>query len=330
MNRFHRLDVLAAWYREYLSVNGYRPRTVADYTFELSFFRRFLERETYKKDIEEIDAELLRNYTSWLYTRECTPHTIHHKLAALRNFFTVLYEQHKLYINLTDALIMPRVNKSLPGTVLSEKEMADVFEYLESRTEKPVRSFNDALLVRDRAILEVLYSTGMRRNELLNLHIGDINAANGIITIREGKGGKDRVVPIGRIGIDTLDTYIRTARPRLAGIVTKDELFLNRWGGCLGQQGVKDIVTRIIERAGITKHVRVHDIRHTCATHLLDNGADIRYVQELLGHESLSSTQIYTHVSINKLKESHRKYHPREQGTLFNEQEENHGTGTDS
>lgn len=315
MNRLHRFDILTAWYGEYLTIQSYRPRTIKDYLFELSFFRRFVEKESDKQDIDEFDNELLKNYTASLYNRNCVPHTIHHKIAALRSFFKALYGERKLYVDLSEHLIMPRIGKKLPSGVLTEAETQQLFKYLENRTEsKPVHTFEDALAVRDRALIEVLYSTGVRRNELLNIRLTDVNYSDGLITIIEGKGGKDRVVPVGGTALFAVDTYVREARPRLSGACPTDYLFVNRWGKQLGAQGLSDIVNNVITKSGLQKHIRVHDMRHTCATHMLNHGADIRYVQELLGHASLSSTQIYTHVSINKLKETHDKYHPRENG----------------
>jgi site-specific recombinase XerD len=327
MNRFHRFDVLAAWYREYLTVKNYRPRTVKDYCFELSFFRRGLERETDIADIDDITPEILHDYAAGLYDRQCAPKTIHHKLAALRSFFSILYKERKLYTDLTDAMVMPKVGKSLPSTILSEEEAARLFDYLEQKTSGPARSFDDLLNARDRAIMEQLYSTGMRLSELRGLTISDIGFSENVVTIRNGKGGKDRIVPIGSKCAQALDRYIREIRPRFSGPKHTDLLFLNRWGAPLGREGVLDIVGKTVKAAGIDKHMRVHDMRHTCATHMLNHGADIRYVQELLGHASLSSTQVYTHVSINKLKESHRKYHPRERGEFLSDNGEEETDG---
>jgi site-specific recombinase XerD len=187
----------------------------------------------------------------------------------------------------------------------------------------------DALLnIRDLALFEILYATGMRLSELIGLTLGDIAGADGTITIHDGKGGKDRVVPIGNKAVGAIGRYCSETRPFLTcSVVVTDRLFLNRWGRPIGQQGIRCIVNKHIRQAGITKHIRVHDVRHTCATHMLNSGADIRYVQELLGHASLSSTQVYTHVSITKLKETHTKHHPRERDTFLPpaESECNHG-----
>jgi integrase/recombinase XerD len=170
-------------------------------------------------------------------------------------------------------------------------------------------------LVRDRAIIELLYSTGMRMSELRGLTLDDVDSANALIFIRDGKGGKDRLVPIGQTALDALRRYVAEARALLA-LPTCQSLFVTRFGRPVGVYTVGQCLRRSLAAAGLDKHIRVHDLRHTCATHMLDHGADIRYVQELLGHASLSSTQIYTHVSIMRLRETHARHHPRERGAL--------------
>lgn len=315
MNRLHHFDVLTAWYREYMSVNGYRPRTIRDYGFELSFFRRFLFEKTELADIDELTPEIVRDYATYLYDRNVTATTIHHKLSALNSFFGAAYEEKKLYADYRDYINLPRVNKKLPANMLSEEETKRVFDHLEAATDNlPVKTAEDAVLLRDRAIFEVLYSTAIRRNELTGLVLADIDYDGGLLLIRSGKGGKDRIVPIGKTALEAVRRYVAEARPILAA-KENETLFVNRkFGTRLGDYTVRECVMKVAKAAGLEKHVRVHGMRHTCATHLLNNGADIRYVQELLGHASLSSTQVYTHVSINKLKETHKKFHPREKG----------------
>lgn len=315
MNRLHHFDVLCAWYREYMSVSNYRPRTISDYAFELSFFRRFLHDKTELPDIDDLTPEILRDYCAYLYDRNVTTTTIHHKLSALISFFGAVYEKKKLYADYRGYINLPRVNKKLPVNMLTEEEIKKVFDYLEAATDNlQIKTVEDAILLRDRAIFEVLYSTGIRRNEIIGLMLGDIDYHAGLVFIRQGKGGKDRVVPIGKTALDVVRRYVTEARSLMAakGI---EVLFVNRKSGrSLGAYTIRESVMNVAKAAGLSKHVKVHAMRHTCATHLLNNGADIRYVQELLGHTSLSSTQVYTHVSINKLKETHNKYHPREKG----------------
>jgi integrase/recombinase XerD len=167
----------------------------------------------------------------------------------------------------------------------------------------------------------VFYSAGLRKAELIRLHLDDVNYDDGLIMVRDGKGGKDRVVPVGEKSLEALRRYVRVARPLL---VTGDTplLFVSIKGDALGEVGVIESVKRTVEAAGVTRKVNPHAIRHCCATHMLNHGADIRYVQEFLGHASLSSTQVYTHVSIGKLKETHRRCHPREQAGFMDQAED--------
>ena len=312
MNRLHRFDVLVAWFKEHASISGYRPRTMRVYLFEISFFRRWLESATQIEDIDEVVSGTIRDYAAALFNKKRSAASMHHKLSALKCFFRALYEAHKLYIDPTTDVALPRIGKPLPAGMLTEKETAQVIEHLDAIAAAKVRGVKDAQRVRDRAAFEILYSTGMRRSEILGLRLADINYDEGLITIRDGKGGKGRVVPIGEKSLQAVRHYVDAARPRLATLTSADALLLTHKGLSMGEQTLRTTIIRIMQGAGITHHVKVHAMRHTCATHMLNHGADIRYVQEMLGHASLSSTQVYTHVSIGKLKETHRKYHPRE------------------
>lgn len=309
---FHRFDVLAAWYEEHLTINGYRPRTIADYCFELSFFRRFVEENTDLSDIDDLTAQTLRLYMTSLYDRNLAPGTVHHKCSALINFLGAIYDENKFYTDLRPHIALPRTGRKLPATILSEKETQRVFAYLEELTGAlHIHDYTEAVLMRDHAMLELMYSTGVRLAEVIALDLCDIDYDTGLVQVRGGKGGKDRVVPIGATSLMVLRRYVHDARPVIA--TDPNALFVTRFGWRTGVQTVRDMLTRVMKGAAVDRHVTPHAIRHTCATHLLNNGADIRYVQELLGHASLSSTQVYTHVSIDKLKQTHARYHPREQ-----------------
>jgi integrase/recombinase XerD len=313
MNRFHRFDVLCAWYKEYATVKGFRPRTVHEYLLEVAFFRRWLEKQTEVQDIDEITPAMVRDFATVLYDKKKAPATIRRNLTSLKSFFSSLYAEHKLYIDLSTAVSLPRIGKKLPTDILTEEEAGKIIDHLESLTSNTkVRTLADAIRLRDHAIFEVLYSTGIRRGELMALRLGDVNYSDGLITIKQGKGGKDRVVPIGEKSLEIVRRYVTSARGMFAQGKSPDALFLTSKGASMGRMTVRETVMRIVREAGITRHVKTHGIRHTCATHMLNHGADIRYVQELLGHSCLSSTQVYTHVSIKQLKESHRKFHPRE------------------
>lgn len=311
--RLHRFLLLAKWFEEYLTISGYRPRTVSGYLHELSLFRRWVESETTVEDADDLSGNHLKSYTLYLYEKVLSTKTVHTKIAALKCFFSACYENNKLYRNLASSLILPRIGTRLPTSFLTEQETEKLFAWIENQTEFSwVKSFAEAVVIRDRLILEMLYSCGLRNSELCSLGLDSINWNDGLLTILNGKGGRDRVIPVGKAALEIAERYIREARP----ILSKDDglmlLLLSRRGEKISTDTVRFVVKSKLESAGITRKIRVHDLRHTCATHMLNSGADIRFVQELLGHKSLSSTQVYTHVSIQKLKQSHAEHHPRE------------------
>jgi integrase/recombinase XerD len=310
-NRLHRFDVLCAWFREHMHAQQFRPRTIEDYCFELSFFRRWVEENSDIADIDDATPALLHEYAASAYARGLAPCSINHKLAILKSFFDSLYECNKLYIDLGRHISLPRVARRLPKNILSETEMSRIFAYLESTTAHlRVTTRPQAGVLRDHALMEMLYSTGIRKAELIACTLSDVNYADGLVHIH-GKGGKERVAPIGETSAAVLLRYICKARPLLAakGI---SSVFVTMRGGPMGGMSVLDAVKRVVAAAGIGREVTVHSVRHCSATHMLNHGADIRYVQEFLGHASVSTTQVYTHVSIAKLKQTHARCHPRE------------------
>jgi integrase/recombinase XerD len=221
-------------------------------------------------------------------------------LAPLKTFFQWLVREHHILYNPASELELPRQPKRLPRSLLS---VADV-EALLNEAEPA-----NAQGLRDRALLELLYSTGLRRMELAGLAVYDIDLARRLVFVRAGKGQKDRVVPLGARACAWLDRYLIEARPQLAAGDTR-ALFLTDYGEAVTPNQVSDKVKRYMAFAGIDKPGAAHLLRHACATHMLDNGADIRFIQELLGHALLSTTEIYTHVSIEKLQQIHAATHP--------------------
>lgn len=311
--RLHRFTVLVAWYAEYLTINSYRPRTIKDYTYELSFFRRWLVENTDLDDIDDLAPPHLHDFAASLYNRSLATTSIHHKLAVVSTFLGALYDNKKLYTDLRGNVHLPRLPRRLPKDIMTEEEITKIFERLQEQVDRldPSRP-RQAVRIRDHAIFEVLYSSGLRKAELIHLCLDDVNYDDGLIVVREGKGGKDRVVPIGKKGLDAIRHYIRVARPTLVRRNTP-YLFVSISGRYMDENAVLDSVKRTVMAAGIGRKVYAHAVRHCCATHMLNHGADIRYVQEFLGHACLASTQVYTHVSIGRLKETHRRFHPREQ-----------------
>jgi integrase/recombinase XerD len=197
----------------------------------------------------------------------------------------------------------PRLPKTLPRNILTPQEARRIIEKPDTQT---------VLGYRDRTILEVVYATGLRKSELMNLVVGDVNLEEELLRINRGKGDKDRVVPLSHISCQYLETYLKAIRPQLLGDGQTDKLFLSQQGRGMGKNTISYLVEKYARLAKIKKHVTCHVWRHSCATHLLKNQANLRHVQAILGHRSLSTTERYLHLTITDLKEAHRKFHPRE------------------
>ena len=225
-------------------------------------------------------------------------------VAVIKGFFRQLKHEGYLAHNPADDVEYAREAQKLPRAILTRKEVKKMLRQPDTHT---------VLGFRDRTILEVLYTTGIRRLELLQLTIEDVDLDSGLIMIREGKFKKDRVVPVGKIACRYLESYINGIRPEL----TRSDpsirtLFLSRIGRQMDPSTVKHLVNKYAKAAGIPHRVTPHTFRHTCATHMIRNRANIRHVQELLGHSQLTTTQMYVRVTITDLQEAHRRHHPRE------------------
>jgi integrase/recombinase XerD len=220
---------------------------------------------------------------------------------ALRGFFRWLARSNFILYNPASELVIPKLQKRLPRHVLSVEEAERVIAVPDTKT---------PLGVRDRAILETIYSTGVRRMELVGLKLYDLDRDRGTIMIREGKGRKQRVIPIGERALRWVDRYLAEVRPQL--VVTPDEgyLFLTHYGTAFEKSSLTEMVRLFVKQAGIGKKGSVHLFRHTMATLMLEGGADVRYVQAMLGHSRLETTVIYTAVAVKKLKEVHTRSHP--------------------
>jgi len=256
---------------------------------------------------EEVTRPVLEQYQRWLFHqrkpdgRPLGVLTQHGLLQAVVTLFQWLSRQHLILFNPGAELVLPRLEQRLPRHVLTVLEVESVLSQPD---------VSEPAGVRDRAILETLYSTGMRRAELVNLGIYDLDANRQTVTIRLGKGKKDRVVPIGDRALGWINKYLVEARSLLLHKQTSDVLFVSSYGEALSTGYLTHLVREYIAAAGTGKTGSCHLLRHTCATLMLENGADIRYVQVLLGHAQLKTTEIYTHVAITKLKEVHERTHP--------------------
>ena len=295
-------------YRDHLKVQNYSADTLKNYLFYLRHFFIYL-RENGIHDIASVTKDTIRHYQIHLYeklNRNGSPDTVASQnvaLRAIKSFFRFLTEENYLVADPARGVSYAREPKKLPRSILTQTEARRILHAPDTKT---------VLGYRDRAILEVLYSSGIRRKELSDLMLEDVDATEGYLRINEGKGKKDRIVPIGKIACRYLENYIKAVRPSLIRHPYENHLFLSLRGGQLQRNDISIIARYYAEKSKIKKHVTTHTFRHTCATLMLRNKANIRHIQELLGHSSLNSTQIYTAVSIADLKEVHSKCHPRE------------------
>lgn len=267
--------------------------TVKNYLIDLDAFSAFAA----EKKIEEIDHLFLRRYLAELRTRNYSKRTIARKLASLRSFFKFLFREGLIKTNPITAVITPKLDKKLP-VFLDVDKAARLVEAPDTSTIPGLR---------DRAMLETLYSTGIRVSELVGLNLGDVDLISGVIKVL-GKGRKERMTPIGDSAMNAIRKYIDNRGPDTG---ERDALFLNKSRSRLTDRSVRRVVDKYIKQCSIVEKISPHSLRHSFATHLLDRGADLRSVQELLGHMNLSTTQIYTHVTMERLKNVYDKAHPR-------------------
>ncbi len=282
----------------YLDSNrGCSPHTVGAYRSDLTRFSFFC-RTVLKTEIwTAVDRRDVRSYLGHLVESGYSSASITRNLAAIRSFFRFMCRQDMLDDNPAKGIVAPKGEKRLPK-FLTVREMESFLDAPHSR---------DALSLRNHAILELFYSTGIRLSELVGLRVGDVDLLGGNLRVR-GKGKKERMVPVGRKAIDSIRSYLRAESHPVGPTIP---LFTNKKGGTISARQVQRIVRKLLSSAAAERGFSPHAIRHSFATHLLDKGADILSVKELLGHSSLSSTQIYTHLTVDKLKEVYRKAHPR-------------------
>jgi len=278
---------------------GLSPRTVDAYRRDLLRFVEFVESEG-THDPEAVTPAGVRAYMLHLSDLGLAPTSVRRSQSALRTYFGFLMEEGISDHDPTDGLESPKVGRPLPD-VLGIEEVLGLLEA--PRLDSPV-------YWRDKAILEVLYATGMRVSELIGLKIVNLDLESGLCTVW-GKGSKERMVPLGGPAQTALGRYLREVRPGLDHGSRAGHVFLNRRGGALSRTSIWSLVRDAARAAGVRKKVSPHTLRHSFATHLLEGGADLVAVQELLGHANISTTQIYTHVDREYLRGIHQRYHPR-------------------
>jgi integrase/recombinase XerD len=296
-------DLQNSYFNFLVVEKGLSKNTIAAYRRDLNKFDQYLVLS--KKDLSSITAEDLPLYLAWLRGLNNDQFTmgessIARNVVAVRNFFVFLAKEHG-FTNIASNIHPPKIPKRLPKALSLEN--IDTFLKV-TRVDK--------FATRDKALLELLYATGGRVSEIVNLRVDDLQSTENYTAVRlTGKGGKQRVVPVGKFAQQAIQDYLERSRNDFVKVSSNKYLFLNGRGGALTRQSAWNIVTAQAKAAGITEEISPHSLRHSFATHLLDGGADIRVVQELLGHSSVTTTQIYTLITIDKLRESYAMAHPR-------------------
>jgi integrase/recombinase XerD len=279
---------------------GLSPRTLDAYRRDVDRYVAFLADRGCRR-IADASAADLREFVYQLKDRGLQPTSIRRNLSAVRTYYAFLLAEGVVLADPTERVELPRAWRRLPG-VLGRHEIERLLEAPDP---------GDRFYWRDRALLEFAYASGVRVSELTGLKMRDVDIPEGLAVVT-GKGAKERIVPVGRSALRALIVYLREIRPGLVrGHDTEGAVFLNHRGRPLSRMGVWKILRRHVDRAGIEKRVTPHTLRHSFATHLLEGGADLAAVQEMLGHADISTTQIYTHVDREYLKDVHRKFHPR-------------------
>ena len=302
------LTTYAEKYVERMKVMNYSPRTIDGRRYDLFKFFRFLG-EMGIPDIAAVTRDLVRDYQTHLHEEtngKGEPNEVstqNNALRVVKMFLRFLKGEDYLVQDPGRDVPYAKTPKRLPRSILTRKEVS-----------KLLRSPDTHSLMgyRDRAMLEVFYSTGMRNSELGALKVEDMDTDEGYVRVNQGKGAKDRVVPMGKIACRYVENYIKAVRPHLVKGEDNRYLFLSLRGYRMARAVVACVVRKYAKKAKLGKVVTAHTLRHTCATQMMRNKANLRHIQELLGHACLSTTQIYTSVTIADLKEAHQKYHPRE------------------
>jgi len=294
---------------KHLQTQGYSERTVTDYRYNLRYFLDYLT-DRKVSSFSKVSPETILAYQDYIH-HEYKP--VRKKvlslgyqvnlLKVLKKLFVYLVRDGKILSDPTTGLKLPKLPKRLPSVVLTKREIKKLLSSPD--TTKPSG-------MRDRAVLEILYSTGIRKRELGNLKLYDVDLTNRQVTVREGKGKKDRILPLTKKAAEVVDVYVREHREALVNGKDPGHAILNDRGRKLGRKWTAWMLAKYVTAVKIKKNVTTHTFRHTFATHLLKNGVSIRVIQELLGHASLTSTQIYTKVEITDLRRVIDKKHPRE------------------
>lgn len=287
-------DAIEEFLRYLLIDKGYSNNTIESYKMDLDKFKEFNK----GKNISDISNNDLKKYVKWLKENKLNEKSISRNISCLRSFYKFLVIEKYTKNNTADSVYLPKIKKMLP-TTLTEEEVINLLDI----------DLIDCFSYRNKAMLEVMYATGMRVSELVNLKLNDIDLSQDIIRVF-GKGSKDRVVPIGDYAKKYITIYLKDYRSSMLKKYNNDYVFLNNHGSKMTRQGFFKIIKKLASEKGIKKELSPHTIRHSFASHLLKYGADLRTIQELLGHSDISTTQIYTHLTNEELRKNYEEYHP--------------------
>ncbi|RKY40888.1 MAG: site-specific tyrosine recombinase XerD [Candidatus Omnitrophota bacterium] len=295
MNLYHYLEA----FLDYLKAEkGLAQNSVVAYENDLKRYFLFLK-DKKVDNLTQIRKEMVIEFLFSL-RNTLSLSTISRILSSIKSFHRFLFQEKIIQTDITQLIESPKLEKKIPSVL--------DFQEVERLLKAP--SLKNVYGIRDRAILETMYATGLRVSEVANLRIRDVNTEVGFLRCR-GKGSKERIVPLGKIAKKFIEKYLYKARPKLLKGKESDFLFLAQGGHSLTRQAIWKMIKKMVKKVRIKKKVTPHTLRHSFATHLLEKGADLRSVQEMLGHATISTTQIYTHINRYRLKEVHRRFHPR-------------------
>ncbi len=289
------IDELVEEFLRYLLIDkGYSNNTISSYKEDLEKFLEFNK----NKKINEINNSDLKEYVKYLNKENLNEKSISRNISCLKSFYKFLVIEKYINNNPSDSVAMPKLKRNLPK-ILTEEEVLLLLDI----------NLSDAFSYRNKAMLELMYATGLRVSELVNLRLQDIDLNEDIVRTF-GKGSKERVIPFGDYACEYLEKYIYEYRGLMLKGKPSEYLFLNNHGNKMTRQGLFKIIKKIAKEKGINKDLSPHTLRHSFASHLLKYGADLRTIQELLGHSDISTTQIYTHITNEQLKKNYEDFHP--------------------
>ena len=295
------MNILVREYEMYLTTEAKLSKnTCISYVNDITQYLDYIKKYREKHDPEDINIEDIRSYLASLKRNHISSTSQSRKLSAMKSFHKFLMLEKYVTKNVAKLIQNPKQEKKLP-TVLSIEEVENLLNVL---------SDDSPLELRNKTMIELAYSSGLRVSELVDLKLGNLHLNNGFIEIF-GKGNKERIVPVGEEAIYLINKYLETARLLYVNNKSKDYVFLTRRGTNMSRQMFFEIIREKAKLAGITKEISPHKLRHSFASHLLERGIDLRLIQELLGHESISTTEIYTHINNTKLKNVYLNAHPR-------------------